>query len=201
MKPLFALAGLFLLTFAPLAASSLSSDELERARDHLESTRDTLLAETAGLSDAQWNFKPAPDRWSVGEVVEHLAAAEDFLMTMVRDQVMQAPPRATAEDMAAIDAFVLKAIPDRSNRVKAPEPLIPAGRFGSRTDTLKQLKDNRAKTIAFLEQTNGLRDHAVESPLGKNLDAYQWILFVSAHAERHTKQIQEVKADPNFPKS
>ena len=35
--------------------------------------------------------------------------------------------------------------------------------------------------------------------LGQPLDAYQWLLFISAHSERHTKQILEVKADPNFP--
>jgi hypothetical protein len=46
-----------------------------------------------------------------------------------------------------------------------------------------------------------LRDHAIDSPLGKKLDAYQWVLFISAHSERHTKQINEVKADAGFPKS
>jgi hypothetical protein len=41
----------------------------------------------------------------------------------------------------------------------------------------------------------------VDSPLGgPKLDAYEWVLFVSAHSQRHTKQIEEVKADPNFPK-
>jgi hypothetical protein len=32
------------------------------------------------------------------------------------------------------------------------------------------------------------------------LDAYRWVLLMSAHTERHTNQIKEVKADPNFPK-
>ena len=36
--------------------------------------------------------------------------------------------------------------------------------------------------------------------MGKTLDAYEWLLFLAAHSERHTKQIDEVKADPNFPK-
>ena len=42
--------------------------------------------------------------------------------------------------------------------------------------------------------------HAADSPFGAKLDAYEWILFVGTHSERHTKQILEVKADPNFPK-
>jgi hypothetical protein len=36
--------------------------------------------------------------------------------------------------------------------------------------------------------------------VGKKLDGYEWVLFISAHSERHTKQIDEVKADPTFPK-
>jgi len=32
------------------------------------------------------------------------------------------------------------------------------------------------------------------------LDAYQWILLLSGHTERHTLQILEVKADPKYPK-
>ena len=46
---------------------------------YLTTTRDQMIAETEKLSDAQWNFKAGPDRWSVGEVVEHLALAESFL--------------------------------------------------------------------------------------------------------------------------
>ena len=53
---------------------------------------------------------------------------------------------------------------------------------------------------AFLKATPDLRDHAIDSPLGKKLDAYEWVLFIGAHSERHTKQMQEVKDAPGFPK-
>ena len=59
---------------------------------------------------------------------------------------------------------------------------------------------SRGKTIAYLEATPDLRAHVVDSPIGQPLDAYEWLLFIAAHSERHTKQILEVKADPNFPK-
>jgi hypothetical protein len=58
---------------------------------------------------------------------------------------------------------------------------------------------SRARTIEFLKATPDLRDHVTESFLGP-MDAYQWLLYASAHTERHTKQIEEVKAGPNFPK-
>ena len=46
-----------------------------------------------------------------------------------------------------------------------------------------------------------LRAFAGPHPAFEMLDAYDWLLFLSGHTERHTLQIQEVKADPGFPKS
>jgi hypothetical protein len=65
---------------------------------------------------------------------------------------------------------------------------------------VKHFVESRSRTINFLQKAEDLRAHAVDSPLGKKLDAYQWILYISAHSERHTKQINEVKMDPDFPK-
>ncbi len=183
-----------------LRAQSLTSSEIKKAVQYLEKTRADVLASTKGLSDAQWNFKQATNRWSVAQVTEHIAAAEDFLMDLVRQQVMKAPARTNTIDVAALDEWVLTTIPDRSKKVQAPEPLQPSNRFGSSKDSLKHFQASRAKTIAFLKETKDLRQHAVDSPLGKQLDGYQWVLLVAAHSERHTKQINEVKADPNFPK-
>lgn len=184
-----------------LRGQTLTVDELKRAEDYLEKTRAGVIEATKGLSEAQWNFKPAPDRWSVAEVTEHIAAAEDFLMSMVQDKVMTAPARAEHEDAKAIDDLILQAIPDRTRKLKAPEPLIPVNRFHSPKESVNHFKESRAKTVTFLKETKGLRDHAMDSPLGKKLDGYEWVLFIAAHSERHTKQINEVKADPHFPKS
>jgi uncharacterized damage-inducible protein DinB len=181
-------------------AQALSQADRESALKYLEDTRKGVEDATKGLSAAQWNFTPAPDRWSVAEVTEHIAAAEDYLMSMVTEKVMKAPARAKEEDTAALDAMVKTAIPDRSHKAQAPEPLKPTNRFGSPEAALKHFEESRAKTEEFLKKTDDLRAHAVDSPLGKQLDGYEWILFVAAHSERHTKQIQEVKADPNFPK-
>jgi hypothetical protein len=182
-------------------AQTLSQADLDKAMKHLEMTRQGVIDATAGLSPAQWNFKPAPDKWSVAEVTEHLAAAEDFIRGMIVEKVMVAPAGPSGENVAVIDEMVLKMVPDRSVHRQAPDPLKPTNRFGSPEASLKHFTEARTTTEDFLKNTSGLRDHAVDSPLGKKLDAYEWILFISAHSQRHTKQILEVKDDPNFPKS
>lgn len=200
MKRLLFTLSLLMLVSPALRSQDITSEERQKAIKYLEKTRADVLAATKGLSDAQWNFKQAPDRWSVAEVTEHIAAAEDFLMTMVVEKVMKAPARTETEDVKAIDAMILQRIPDRSVKAQAPEPLRPSNKFGSPKDSLKHFTENRTKTIKFLTDTKDLRQHAVDSPLGKKLDGYEWVLFVAAHSERHTKQLNEVKADPGFPK-
>jgi hypothetical protein len=201
MKRLLFAFCLAVLAIPALHAQELTKEDRDKAIKYLETTRAAVLEATKGLSDAQWNFKPATNRWSVAEVTEHIASAEEFLMDLVQKQVMTAPPRAAGEDVKSIDDFVLKAIPDRSVKAQAPEPLQPNNRFGTPKESLKHFGESRDKTVAFLKTTKDLRQHAFESPpLGKKLDGYEWVLFIAAHSERHTKQIEEVKADPNFPK-
>ena len=200
MKRLIIALFLTALINPALRAENVTAEDRDKAIDYLKQTRDEVLRATKGLSEAQWNFKPAPDRWSVAEVTEHIAAAEDFLRMRLQNDIMKAPPRTGAEDIKALDELVLKAIPDRSKKAQAPEPLRPTNRFDSPKESLKHFQDSRAQTIVFLKKTKDLREHAADSPLGKKLDGYQWVLFIAAHSERHTKQINEVKADPGFPK-
>ncbi|MES2696850.1 MAG: DinB family protein [Verrucomicrobiota bacterium] len=200
MKSLLCSVVLAIAAALPLAAQDASAADKARANEYLANTKAAFLTAVTGLSDAQLNFKPGPTRWSVAEVSEHIASAEDFLLGMVQTQVMKAPARTEEANLKEIDDFVLTVIPDRTNKVKAPEPLVPTKRFGSAAGSVEHFKESRAKTVAFLNDTKDLRGHANDSPLGKKLDAYQYILFISAHCERHTKQILEVKADPGFPK-
>jgi len=184
-------------------AQDVSPADKDRALAYLESTKKGVVDATKGLSDAQWNFKPAPDRWSIAEVMEHLAAAEDMLRTMDQEQVMKSPaiPPRDPEELKKIDAGVLAQVPDRSHKISAPEPLKPTNRFGSPADAEKHFVESRATTEQYLKTTTDLRAHATDSPMGVKMDGYEWILLIAAHSERHTKQMLEVKADPNYPKS
>jgi len=181
-------------------AQETTQADKDKALAYLESTKKGVLDATKGLSEAQWNFKPASDRWSVAECVEHIAAAEDFIRGMAVDKVMKAPA-APGRDTAKIDAGIVAMIPDRSQKAQAPDELKPTNRFGSPEGSLKHFVESRTATENFLKDTPDLRAHAVDSPIGgPKLDAYEWVLFVSAHSQRHTKQIEEVRANENFPK-
>jgi hypothetical protein len=193
-----------LLASAAPAATPKPSDGRDAAITHLKNTWKTLGKETKGLTPEQWNFKSAPDRWSIAEVYEHLAAAEDFLFGLVTEKVLKTPAtpeKKNAAKQAENDAFVLKGIADRTTRAQAPGPLVPTNRFRSVEGTRKHYTASRKRTIEFVRSTpEDLRAHFMDSPILKDTDAHQWVLFIAAHTTRHTEQIREVKADPNFPK-
>jgi hypothetical protein len=192
-----------LASTAPAATPKPSSGR-DAAITQLKNTWKVLEKETKGLTPEQWNFKSAPDRWSIAQVYEHLAITEDFLFGIVTEKVLKtpaAPEKKNAAKQAENDAFVLKGVADRTNRAQAPEPVVPTNRFGSIEATRKHYTASRKNTIDFVRTTPAdLRAHFLDSPVLKDTDAHQWVLFIAAHTTRHTEQIREVKADPNFPK-
>src|SRR5258708_6030825 len=132
-----------LLTAGAAAASAqeVTQAEKDRALQYLETTKKNVLEATKGLSEAQWNFKPAPDRWSVAQVMEHIAAAEDFIRDLVKEKVMMAPAGEAGRDVKKTDEGVLMMVPDRSTKAQAPEPLVPTNRFGSPEGSVKHFME------------------------------------------------------------
>lgn len=191
---------LLIASGASAKAQNVSQADLDRGLQYLETTKKNIVDATRGLSEAQWNFKPSPFKWSVAQVMEHIAASEDLLRQMAEGQIKQQSPAVSDRDLKKTDDRVLEVIPDRSRKFQAPEQLRPKNQFGSPQAALQHFLASRAKTVELMKNTPDLRAHVVDSgPLGK-IDAFERILFIAAHSERHTKQLLEVKADPKFPK-
>ncbi|MFL6590278.1 MAG: DinB family protein [Chthoniobacterales bacterium] len=190
-------------TTATDSSTTLTAEERSRAIEYLKQTEKDFLASIDGVSDAQWKFKASPDRWSIAETAEHIAVAEQFIWDVISNKIMKSP--ATPEKRAEVkgkDEIILSKIPDRSRKAQAPEQLKPTGRWATRAALAKDFEATRAKEISYVTETKeDLRDHFEEHPAMKTMDAYQWLLFNGAHCKRHTAQILEVKAEPNYPKS
>jgi uncharacterized damage-inducible protein DinB len=181
---------------------ALTPEERQAAIKYLEETRQKVLDSLKDLSDAQWKFKPAPDRWSAAEVAEHIAVSEETLLMLVTDRVMKSPAAPEKKEAAkGKDELIRNSITNRSVKAQAPEMLRPTNRFKTREETIKAFNASRDKTIEYVKTTqDDLRSHFTPHPIFKDLDAYQWLLLLSGHSERHSLQILEVRADQNFPK-
>jgi hypothetical protein len=54
----------------------MKQEDRQRLVAHFEMTESWLVSELEGLTPAQLKFRPGSDRWSIMDVVEHLAIAE-----------------------------------------------------------------------------------------------------------------------------
>jgi len=182
------LAGAIILTAAPM-----SDSDRQQLLDHLNRTKMVFADAIRDLSPEQANFKPAPDRWSVLQLAEHLTLAEDFL----RGRAQEGLTKVADKPSATSDEAVLQGWGTRQNKVKAPPNLEPTGRWQTTAAVQKEFDLRRAKTIDFVRTT---QDDLRGNVCCGGMSVYQQFLGLSAHVLRHVEQMNEVKADPNYPK-
>ncbi|MDQ2775580.1 MAG: DinB family protein [Acidobacteriota bacterium] len=177
----------------------LSSHELSSATHYLNSTRDSLLELLSGLSDRQWHFKPADDRWSIAEILEHIVLIEASVQAIIgqmQDAPLSEPDRINSE----MDEIILAQVPKRSTKAQAPPQACPSHRW-SPAETLARFVEGRTRTLQLLVDAPFLRGRVIPHPILGPWDGYQWILAAAAHGARHTDQMLEVKACPGFPEA
>jgi hypothetical protein len=193
----------------PLAAASeqkLTAQELDQARRFLAQTRNAVVGATKGLLDAQWTFKPAPDRWSIAENLDHIVVVQERVLGPILEQLADAPAPPADRDNEQIDKIVINQFSTRLDKFKAPEFVHPAEQIDP-SELLNRLASNYARLAECLESRPGLRQHivpaaplkAVSKGAFETMDGYQWILAAAAHTERHAKQMLEVMAAPGYP--
>jgi hypothetical protein len=182
-------------------SSSISSKERKALTNQLKDSKATFLKSVKGLSEAQLNFKAAPDKWSVKECIYHLALAEGNLWGIADAQLKQAANPEKRPEIKVTDEAFVKMVSDRTNKVKTSEPFEPHNAPWKTTDeAIEAFKAKRTDLLKYVKtSTEDLRNHVVQMPFGY-VDSYQVMLMIAAHTLRHTKQIEEVKADVNFPK-
>ncbi len=166
---------------------------------HLEENRAALHAAVDAVPSPLREMRPAADRWSVAEVLEHLGRVEEQLTRLLAARLAEArmtgalgPERESGRVTDSLDRFVL----DRRRRITAGDRVLPRGEMDSAM-ALAALDKTRANLRELIVSHDGLSLGAVSHPhpvLGV-LDAYQWFTFIGTHEARHAAQIQEIGRD------
>jgi len=196
---------LTLLVISGLAGTikntSISKKERKYATTLMKDHKMALMQSVKGLSEAQLNFKPAADQWSVKECMYHIAVTEKAIWDMMQGAMKGAATPDKRSEIKMTDEQVVAAIESREKKVKTFAPMEPQNApYKSMDEAVNAFKTSRAEHIKYVKTTTeDLRNHIAQVPFGM-IDCYQMSLFMTAHTERHRKQIEEVKANPNFPK-
>ena len=198
------LASLSLISCFSLYAADahMTADERSKVLHWLDESRQEFHAAIDGVSEEQWKWKPAPERWSVGETAEHIVLAEALLFDNVKKAIASPANPAWEEQTKGKTEFIVQVMAPRLGKAQAPEPIVPRNGL-----TLAQVQEKfdqqRAEIVKFASDTNiALKEHTEVHPfpIFGTLNAYQWLIYVPLHTERHDKQIAEVKATAGYPK-
>jgi hypothetical protein len=180
----------------------MTKEERAKAIKMLLDSQKEFLDAIENVSDAQWNYRPSPLRWSVGLVAEHIMLTQDRLFSVVERALAQTPNPDWESKTAGKEQLLERVLLNRTGRVQAPVEVRPTGKL-SRDEIIKRFKQSNAKIMAFAEKTDlPLKAHTLDNPFPvlNTLNAYDWLLYIPLHTGRHNKQIAEVKASPGYPK-
>jgi len=191
------------LAAVPLLAGDGALTDSERSflLEQLQKSKTYFLDSIAGVTEAQWKFKPSPTAWSVAECAEHIILSEDFLFKTSQG-ILKTPAVARLESSSSeVDHKLVTMVGDRSHKATAPEPITPSGKFATPADAAAAFTEKRDRNMAYAKTTTDeLRVHVTKGPLGP-MDAYQFLLLMASHTGRHTDQIKEVQANADYPKA
>jgi hypothetical protein len=201
---LLLVVSLCIFCHAALAADEgkITAEERAKVIKLLKDSQAETLAALEKLSDEQLKFKPAPEKWSVIEVAEHIMLAEGLLFGAVQGAIASKPNPDWEAKTKGKTEFLERVLPDRSGKAQAPEAIVPTGKL-TRAELIAKYKEARGKTLKFAEETqlplkSYTRDHPF--PVFGTLNAYQWLIYIPLHNIRHNQQIAEVMANATFPK-
>jgi hypothetical protein len=181
---------------APAHRSQLHP-RIEELIEYLTEHRRALHEAVASVPSSLRERKPAPDRWSVAEVVEHLSLVEQRVATLLARQVTAARASGVGPDPDTSSVVSTYAEPhvvvDRTNKISAPALVQPTGTLDSTTGT-EALVQAHAAMMSSLQNANGVNLEplmATHPALGP-LNMYHWVVSLALHDDRHAAQIREI---------
>lgn len=172
--------------------------------DILASNEEATLrfaAEVASVTEVQANFRPTADEWTIGEIVEHVNIVNGGFIRIVGRLLKQAEadPKPAPADLNLGGVIIDKdGVP--APKFQAPEMVRPKGgiAIAEAVAGLRQTIAGFAELQARLEAVD-LSEPKFPHPAAGPLSAYQWMILLAEHSDRHLGQIHRVKEASGFP--
>jgi len=169
------------------------------ARD-LDAVRAEVLHEADGLSQAQADWRPSPDDWSVGEILHHLTLAE-INTGKLTSKLLKETGGAVAPYPPGLDGFApLPAWPPGPR--EAP-PVVRPEKGHPIAQLLHDMRAARDRSRQSLERLATVDPRAFtwrHFTLGE-MDLGQWWMLQAQHDRDHLQQLRRIRKTPGFPRA
>ena len=181
--------------------------ELQGYGDQLLSVKQDAVGLMSGLSEAQFNWQPAPGRWSIGGCVDHLnKAASGLFLPRISAAIAKAKSEGPKSDgpfaYSAFERWCVKTN-DAPARMKfrAPKVVRPSPQLSVEQVRAEFVKgtDELAK---LLHEADGLDLRRIRVPAPIPMLKFRlgtMIRLMIAHERRHVHQARVVRQNPSFP--
>ncbi|MDX6611164.1 MAG: hypothetical protein QOD75_350 [Blastocatellia bacterium] len=162
---------------------------MKRTLRRLDKTHQKLIATIAPIGAEEFSRRPAPEQWSVAEIVQHLYLVEARVIKDLQRALAREPQRVNRLRRLIPTSIVAS----RLLRVKAPSAVNPLASLDK--DTAIENFQQARNTLSELCATHGarrFRQIVFNHPFLGKLDGVATVSFVGYHERRHHKQILEV---------
>lgn len=154
----------------------------------LEESGAWFQSAVAEVAKDRTGVSPGPDRWSVYQIVEHVAVAENGMFRLLSTAT---PVELSLEDPAN-EARIASRADNREVLFQAPERARPTGRFGDLAEALSRFTEARQKTIQFARETElDLYRVTATHPAFGPVNGIELLMIMAGHPRRHAHQIAE----------
>lgn len=143
--------------------------------------------------------RPASERWSVADNLEHLALIEDGCGRMISNiakQVRAEGAPAEPDSSSMLDCLDQYDIPNASRKVAAPDRVQPTRNVPVQI-SMANLRQARTRLLHAVHDASGLdlTRGSVPHPIFGPFNGYQWLLLLGQHERRHLRQMQAALHD------
>ena len=179
---------------------------LAEAIREIERVTSEVSRDFGALSPAQLNWKPAPDRWSVGECLEHLITSNSLYFGIV-EAILAGPyskpffGRVPGYPGMCGRMLVNTVSPQTARKVKTMQVFEPA-RSTVDADEVARFTEHQGRLLELIRKSErlDLEETIIASPATSMivyslLDAWR---LIAAHEARHLGQARNVAAMDGF---
>ena len=154
----------------------------------LEESRTDLIKYVTALPVDTLNKAIDSNSWTVLQVLEHLALAEDEIVSTLKEAVLK---REYVEDVSQKPIHLTT---DRSQKFEAVQPMQPKKDVYTLEEVLNHLTESRESLNKILAHTSeeDLEHIVAENSVFGSLSLTQWLDFIGYHEQRHLAQIKEI---------
>ena len=165
--------------------------------ERLTTRRDRILAEFTPWPDEQLRQRPAPEAWSVIEVIEHLLLTEKLTFAGVRKNRGAAIPITLRDRVRAGLVLGVMLLPTRVRIPKGVTALAPShadqalSRFVEGWETERRQMREYLATLSGKDLTEGVFKH----PVGGWVTVRGTLIFLESHLLHHGYQLRRIRKD------